>query len=70
MGRLLTRFSVKFEKKALKFLAISITSKLANISFLRQLILETERSNFRPKGFKLFYNSLGLPMFSVSLLSK
>ena len=70
MGRLLTRFSAKVEKKALNVLAISITSKLADLSFLRQLILETERSNFRPKDFKLFYNSLGLPMFSVSLLSK
>ena len=49
---------------------ISLTSKLTDLSFSRQLILEIELSNFRPKDFKKFHNSLGFPMFSVSLLSK
>ena len=70
LGSLHTRFSAKFEKYALKSLAISLTSKLIVLSFSRQLILEIELSNFRPKIFKQFHNSLGFPMFSVSLLSR
>ena len=47
-------------------MAISLTSKLADLSFPRQLILEIESSNFRPKDLKIFHNSLGLPIFLVS----
>ena len=46
---LLKRFSAKFEKYALKFLAASLTSKLGDLSVSRQLILKKEHSNFRPK---------------------
>ena len=34
-------------------MAISLTSNLVNLSFSRQLILEIEGSNFRPKDFKI-----------------
>ena len=70
LGSLVTVVSAKFEKYALKSLAIFLTSKLVGLSFSRQLMLEIERSSFRPKDLKLFHNSLSFPMFSVSLLSK
>ena len=61
LGSLLTRFSAKFEKQALRSSAISLTSKLLGLSFSRQLILEIERSNFRRKDSRFFHISSGLP---------
>ena len=44
--------------------------KIADLSFSRQLTLEIELSNFRPKDFKLFHDFLGSQMFSVNFFSK
>ena len=55
---LLTQFPAKFGKQILKSLATTLTSKIEDLLFSRQMILKLAFSTFRPKNYGFFHNFL------------
>ena len=70
-GKLASKSSASVQKIFLKMLAFFLSSKLVMSSFvLRQMFVKGLLIEARPRVFRDFHNSFGLPMFSVNFVLK
>ena len=70
-GKLASKSSASVQKIFLKMLAFFLSSKLVMSPFvLRQMFIKGVLIEARPRVFREFHNSFGLPMFSVNFALK
>ena len=65
-GNLATKSLAKIQKNSLEVFAFVLSSKLVLSSFFREMFEIGPFLEGKPKDFRAFHNSFGLPMFSFN----